>query len=240
MNWSFSFLSVRCRGYQYSLNFCCCSVTKSCLTVCNPWTAAHQASLSSTISQTLLKFMLIESGMRPNHLILCCPFSFFLQSFPLSGSFPMCRLFASGGQSIGASASASVLPMYIQDWFPLGWTGCISLQSKGLSKVFSNTSLKNISSLVPRLLYGPTLTSVCDHWKNHSFDQTDLCRQSDVSAFNVLSRFVIVFLPRSNKLFFSWWQSLSTVILEPKKIKSVTASSFPPSICHEVMVDDKD
>ena len=70
------------------------------------------------------------------------PFSSCLQSFPASGSFPMSQLFASGGQSIGASASAPVLPMNIQDWFPLGWTGCISLQSKGLSRVFSNTTVQ--------------------------------------------------------------------------------------------------
>ena len=74
---------------------------------------------------------------------------------------------------------------------------------------------------------------------NHSFDYMDLCRQSDVSAFNMLSKFVIAFLPRSKNLFFSWRQSLSAVILELKKIKSVTASSFSRSICHEVMVDGK-
>ena len=70
------------------------------------------------------------------------PFSSCLQSFPASGSFLMCQFFASGGQSIGVSASASVLPMNIQDWFPLGWTGWISLQSKGLSRVFSNTTIQ--------------------------------------------------------------------------------------------------
>ena len=70
------------------------------------------------------------------------PFSSHVQSFPASGSFPMSQFFTSGGQSIGVSASASVLPMNIQDWFPLGWTGCISLQSKGLSRVFSNTTVQ--------------------------------------------------------------------------------------------------
>ena len=85
-----------------------------------PWTVACQAPLSSTISQSLLKLMSIESVMPSNHLILCCPFSSCLQSFPASRSFPVCRLLASGGQSIGASAS--VLPMNIQGWFPLGLT----------------------------------------------------------------------------------------------------------------------
>ena len=90
----------------------------------------------------LLKFMSIESVMQPNHLILCIPFSSSLQSFPASGSFPLSQFFTSGGQSIGVSASASVLPMNIQDGFPLGWSDWISLQSKGLSRVFSNTTVQ--------------------------------------------------------------------------------------------------
>ena len=105
-----------------------------------PWTAACQASLS-TNSWSLLKLLSIELVMPSNHLILCCPFSC-LQSFLASGLFPMTCLFASGGQSIRVSASASVLPMNIQDWFPLRWTSWISLQSKGLSRVFSNTTVQ--------------------------------------------------------------------------------------------------
>ena len=106
-----------------------------------PWTAAHQASLSITNSQSLPKPMSIESVMPSNYLILCHPFSSCLQSFSASGSFPVSQFFASGGQSIGASASASVLPMNMQDWFPLGLTGLISLLSKGLSRVFCNTTI---------------------------------------------------------------------------------------------------
>ena len=106
------------------------------------WTAADQASLSVTNSQSLLKLMSIESVMPSNHLILCTFFSSCLQSFPASGSFPMSHFFTSGGQSTGVSASTSVPPMNIQDWFPLGWTGWISLQSKGLSRVFSNTTVQ--------------------------------------------------------------------------------------------------
>ena len=102
-----------------------------------PWTAACQASRPITNSRSLLKFISIESVMPSSHLILCCVFSSCLQSFPASGSFPMSRLFAAGGQSIGVAASASVLPMNIQGWFPLGLTGWISLQSRGLSRVFS-------------------------------------------------------------------------------------------------------
>ena len=104
------------------------------------WAEAHQAFLSFTISWSFLKLMSIELVMTSNHLILYCAFSC-LQSFPTSGSFPMSQLFTSGGQSIGASASASVLPVSIQGWFPLGWTGLISLLSKGLSRVFSSTTI---------------------------------------------------------------------------------------------------
>ena len=98
------------------------------------------------------------------------PFSSSLQSFPASGSFQMSQLFASGGQSIGLSASASVLPMNIQDWFPLGWTGWISLQSKGLSRVFPTPQFENINFSVLSFLFSPTLTSIHDYWKNHSLD----------------------------------------------------------------------
>ena len=102
-----------------------------------PWIAAHQAFLSITNSGSLLKLMFIESVMPSNHLIICHPFSC-LQSFSASGSFQMNQFFASGCRSVGASASASALPMNAQDWFPLGWTSWISLQSKGLLRVFSN------------------------------------------------------------------------------------------------------
>ena len=106
-----------------------------------PWTATLQASLSITNSQSLLKLMCIELVMPSNHLILCRPL-FCLQSFSAWGSFLVSQFFTSGGQSIGVSASASVLPVNIQDWFPLGGTGWISLQSKGLFRVFSNTTVQ--------------------------------------------------------------------------------------------------
>ena len=98
--------------------------------------------------------------------------SFFscLQSFPASGSFQMSQFFTSGGQSIGVSASASVLPMNIQDWFPLGWTSCISLLSKVLSRFFSNTSVQKHQLFALNLLYSPTLTSILVYWKSYSFD----------------------------------------------------------------------
>ena len=105
-----------------------------------PWSAAHQASLSIANFQSLLKLMSTELVMPSNQLILCRPLLLLPSIFP--SSFQMSQLFASGGWSIGVSASASVLPMNIQDWSPLGWTGWISLQSKGLSRVFSNTTVQ--------------------------------------------------------------------------------------------------
>ena len=106
-----------------------------------PWTAACQASLSITNSQSLLKLMSIESVMPSNHLILCHPL--LLPSiFHNIRYFQMNQFFTSGGQCIGVSASASVLPMNIQDWFPLGWTGRILLLSEGLSRVFPHTTVQ--------------------------------------------------------------------------------------------------
>ena len=107
-----------------------------------PWTAACKASLSFIISQSLLKFMSIESVTPPNHLIFCHPLLLLSSIFPSIRCFSMSQLFASGGQRIGASASASVLPMNIQDWFPVGLTDVISLLSKGFSRVFSSTTFQ--------------------------------------------------------------------------------------------------
>ena len=125
-----------------------------------PWTSAHQASLSITNSRSLLKLMSIESVMPSNIWSSVVPFSSCLQSFPASGSFLMSQLFTSGGQSIGISASASALPMNIQDWFPLGWTCLISLQPKGLSRVFSNaTSIPGHSACFIVQLSHPYMTT---------------------------------------------------------------------------------
>ena len=112
---------------------------------------------SSPIPGVLLTLMSTESVMPSNHLILC-RFSSCLKSFSASGSFPGSQFYASGDQSIWVSASTSIFPMNIQGWFPLGWTGLMSVQSKGLSRVFSNTTFKNISALALSFLHGPTLT----------------------------------------------------------------------------------
>ena len=115
------------------------------------WTAARQAFLSITNSWSLLKLMSIESWCHPTTSSSVIAIFFHLQSFPASESFPMNQFFTSGGQSIGVSASASVLPMNIQGWFPLGWNGWISLLSRGPSRVFSNTTVQTHQFFVTQL-----------------------------------------------------------------------------------------
>ena len=107
-----------------------------------PEIAACQAFLSITNSWSLLKFMSIQLVMSSNHLILCHPFLLLLSIFPSIRSFSVNQFFTSSGQRVGVSTSASVLPMNIQDWFPLGFIGWIFLQSKGFSRVFSNTTVQ--------------------------------------------------------------------------------------------------
>ena len=199
-----------------------------------PWIAARQASLSSTISQNLLKFMSIESVMPCNHLILCHRFSFSLQSFPSSGAFPMSWLSASdGGQSIGALAS--VLPMNIQNWFPLELTGWFSLQSQGPSKSSPALNFESINSSVLSLFYGPALTSTHDYWKNHSFDHTDLCLVMSL-LFNTLPSFVTVSKKQTTYNFMAEVTARSDLGAEEKKI--CHCFYFSPSICPEVMGPD--
>ena len=130
--------------------------------------------------------------------------SFCSQAFPASRSFSISRLFSSDGQSIGASASVS-----IQGWFPSGLTRLISLQYKRLKSLLQHHNLKAQILSVLSLIYGTTLTSTHDDWKNHSFDYTDLCWQSNVSAFNTLSKFAIAFLARTKHILISWLQSPS-------------------------------
>jgi len=163
-----------------------CAVVRllSCVRLfATPLTAARQASLSFTISRSLLNACLLSRWCHPTISSSVVPFSSPLQSFPASGSFPMSQFFASVGQSIGTSASASVLPMNIQDWFPLGLPSLISLQSKGLSRVFSNTTVQKLQFVSAQ----PSL------WSNSHFHtwllekprlwQMDFCWQSHVSAF---------------------------------------------------------
>ena len=151
------------------------------------WTAAHQVSLSITNSWSLLKVKSIESVMLSNHPAIRPV----LSASPPSFSLPSTRVFSNESllhirwPKYWSSASTSVLPMNTQDWFALGWTGWISLQSQGLSRVFSNTTLQKHQFLGHSVffIYSPTLTSIHDYWKNHSFDYMDLCWQSNVCAF---------------------------------------------------------
>ena len=124
----------------------------------------------SPIPRVYSNSRLLSRWCHPTILSSVIPFSSCPQYFPASGSFPVSQLFASCGQSIGVWASTSVLPMNIQDWSPLGWTGWISLQSKGLSGVFSSTTVQKHQFFGTQLFYSPTLTSIHDNWKNHSLD----------------------------------------------------------------------
>ena len=151
-----------------------------------PWTAAAMLPCPFTISLTLLKFMSIEPVMHPTTSSSVASFSSCLQTFLALGSFLMSQLFTTCGQSIGASASASVLPMNIQGRFPLRLTALISLLSKELS-VFSRTTVQKRQFFSTQPSLGPIITSVHDYWKNHSVDYMDLCWQSDISAFLIHS-----------------------------------------------------
>jgi len=160
------------------------------------------------------------------------------QSFPVSGSFQMSQLFTSGGRSIEVSDSTSVLPKNTQDWSPSEWTGWISLQSKGLSRVFSNNTVQK-----HRFSCSAFFIVQHSHLCMTTGKTIALTRQTFVDKvmsllFNMLSRLIITFLPRSKHLLISWLQSPSAVILEPRKIKSATVSTVSPSICHEVMGPD--
>ena len=191
-----------------------CSI--ACDTV-TPWTVACQASLSFTVSQSLLKLMSIESVMSSNHLILCRPLSFYPQSLPASGSFPVSQLFVSGGQSIGVCASVSVLPVNIQGWSPSGWTGLICLLFKGLSRVFSCTTVLKHQFFSAQPSYMTTGNTI-------ALTRWTFAGKVLSLLFNKLSMLVIAFLPRSKQFLSSWIQSPSAVILKPKKIKSLFPS----------------
>ena len=150
-----------------------------------PLTAECQVPLFSTISRGLLKFMSFELVTLSKYLIFFHPLLLLPSIFPSTREFTMSWLFTSDGQGIGASASASVLPMNIQGWFPLGLSGLITLKSKGLSRVFSNTTMWE------HQFFGIQSSSYSNShihtWlleKKHSFNYTDLCQQNDVSAYN--------------------------------------------------------
>ena len=193
-----------------------------------PWTATHQAPLFSPISQNLLKLM---SMMPSSHLILCHPLLFLLSIFPSIRDFSNESFFPSGSQSIGASASASVLPMNIQGWFPLGLTGLISLQSKGLKSILQCHNSK-ASVFQPSAFFMVQLSHLyMTTGKTIALTRLTFVGKVMSLLFNTLSKFITAFLPRSKQSIFNF-KPLPPVILQPKKRKSVTASTFSPSICY--------
>ena len=166
-----------------------------------PWTTEHQASMSVTNSWSLLKLMSIKLVMPSNHFILCCPLLLLPSIFPASGSFPMSQFFASDGQNIGVSASVWVLPMNIQGWFPLGLTCLISLQSKGLSRVFSNTTVQKHQFYGAKLFFIVQLTSIHDYWKNHRIEARNLKCFTSIILTILLTTLLIGYPPKQIKSF---------------------------------------
>ena len=179
--------------------------------------------------------MSVESVMLSNHLILCCPL------FLLPSIFPSIRVFSnesvlcirwpkywSFSFSICPSNEYSGLISFRIDWLDL-------LAVQGTLKVFSNTIIQKHQFFSARFLYSPTLTSIHDYWKNHTLTRWTFVGKVMSLLFNILSRLVIAFLPRSKRLLISWLQLPSAVVLEAKKIKSATVSIVSPSICHEVV-----
>ena len=174
-----------------------------------------------------------------NHLILCCPLLLLPSVSPsIRVWFLMSWLVTSGGQSIGASASASVLSVNIQDWFPLGLTGGSPCSLRDSQESSQHDSSKALilwcSAYFIVQLSHPYMTT----GKTIAFTRWTFVGKVMSLLFNMLSRLIITFLPRSKHLLISWLQSPSAVILEPKKIKSDTLSTVSPSICHEVMGPD--
>ena len=156
-----------------------------------PWTAACRLPCPSPSLGACSDSCPLIRWFHPTISSSVTPFSSCLQSFSVSGSFQMSQFFTSSGQSIGVSASASVLPVNIEDWYPLGMTSLISLQikglslqSKGLSRILNTTVQKHqFFGTQLYFIYGPTLTSIHDYWKNHRSDYVNFCWQSNISAF---------------------------------------------------------
>ena len=192
-----------------------------------PWIAARQASPTPGIhsdSRPSSQWChpAISSSVVP---VSSCP-----QYFQASGTFPKSQLFASGGQSIGVSASISVLPMNTEDWSPFGWAGWIALFSSLSQHHSSKASILHHSAFLIVQLLHPYLTT----GKTIALTRRTFVGKVMSLLFNILSRLVITFLPRSKCLLISWLKSSSAVILEPPEINSATVST----ISHEVMGPD--
>ena len=188
-----------------------------------PWTAAQQASLSFTMSWSFLRLMSFELVMLSNHLIFCCSLLLLPSTFLSIRVFSNESVFHIRKPSIGALALASVLPVSIQGWFPLGPTGLISLLSKEFSRVFSNTTVQKHPFFFWHLAFFMVQLAYL-----YSTAGKTIVLTTGTFVSKARSRLVIAFLPRSKHLLILWLQSSSTVILEPKKIKSATVSTSPP------------
>ena len=197
-----------------------------------PLFTACQLPLCFTVHQSSLRFMSIESVMLSNHFILCHLFLL------LPSIFPSIRVFSNESAlcirwpkyrsfSFSPSNEYSGLIAFRIDWFDLAVQGT-------LKSLLPTPQFKSINSLVLSLLHGPTLTFIYNYWKNHSLTRRTFVGKVTSLHFNTLSRLVIAFLPKNKRLLISWLQSLSTVTLEPKEIKSVTISIVSLSICHDL------
>ena len=204
----------------------------------NPWATACLASLPNTNSQSLLKLISIESVMPSNHYILCCPLLL------LPSIFPSIRVYFNESvlhirwPKYGVSASASVLPMNIQDRFPLGWTSWSSCTARDSQESSPTPQFKGINSLVLSFLYRPNLTSIHDYWKNIALTRQIFAGKVMSLLDNMLSRLVITLLPKSKPLLISGCSHHLQWFWSPQKRKSVVISTVAPSICHEVMGPD--
>ena len=193
------------------------SVTLSCPTL-QPHELQHaRPPCPSPTPGVYLNLCPLSRWCHPTISSSVVPFSSCPQSFPASGSFQMSQRFASGGQSIGVSASTSVLPMNTQDWSPLGWNGWISLKSKGLPRILQHRSSKSTilqhSAFFTVQLSHPYMTT----GKTIALTRWTFVGKVMYLLLNMLSRLVITFLPKSKHLLISWLQSPSAVILEPPK-----------------------
>ena len=181
-----------------------------------PWTAAHQTSLSITNSWALFKLMSIELVMPSKHLILCHPLLLLPSIFPSIRVFLNESILHIRWPNYWSFSFRSVFPMTIQDWFPLGWTGLISLQSKGLSRVFSNNSKTSVLQCSAFFMIHLSHTNMTTG-KTVALTIWTFVSKVISLLFNMLARFVIALLPRSSHLLTSWLQSPSAVNLEPPK-----------------------
>ena len=166
----------------------------------NPWTSLSMLPCPSLSPRVCSNSCPLSLWHHPTISFSVSSFSSCSQSFPASGSFPVCWLFPSDGQITGASGSASVLPLNIQGWFSLGLTGLISAVQGTLGSLLQHHNSK--ASKVLNLLYGPNFTFIYDYWKNHCFTIWTFISKVNSLLFNMLYRFVIAFLPRSNRLNF--------------------------------------